>query len=893
MDRQLSNDFIVAANQRIIEREYWLKKFSDDFQRGYLPYDFPWSSQRATVRATETCVFPHDLTLSCLRLANASSHNLYLILCSCLALLTSKYLASPDVVIGSPVLKNAATEEYLNTVIPLRLMFQEHMTFKQVLTHVKEVYLEGITHQNYPIEMLAAQVGYHGKNDIFPFFDLVVLLQEIHMKQFFQHIGPNMLITFKHTNTTIEIEADYNTALYEKKTVQRLIQQFTSLLSQVLGQSRDTAIRELDVISQEDSRSLLANAHRTDAAFPEHATLTHVFEETVERFPQQVALQAGNLRLTYAELNSRANRLARVLRTKGSQPDAIIGLYAERSPEMIVGMLAILKAGAAYLPLDPHYPAERIRFMLEDSQTRLICTQSHLADDLPVSHELVLLDDEQQYNGSESNQESLHTPKNLAYIIYTSGTTGKPKGVLVEHQQVVRLLKNAAFPFHFDENDTWTLFHSFCFDFSVWEIYGALLYGGRLLVVPQEMTLDPSHYLQLLKKERVTVLNQTPSAFFRLIEEERRSDAHTLALRYVIFGGEALQPGRLGVWSQLYPTTTLINMYGITETTVHVTYKEITRREIQADISTIGLPIPTTSVYILDAQLRPVPIGMPGEIFVGGKGVARGYLNRPDLTQERFLPNPFRLGDRLYRTGDIGRWRNNGEIEYIGRSDQQVKIRGFRIEIGEIEAQILKFPGIINTAVVSVEDGQGELSLCAYIVSDSSAYTDMLPFHLKEHLERLLPAHMLPAYIVPLDKLPLTEQGKLNRTALPDPRQFSTRETLYAAPRTQLEWQVVRVWAEVLQIPEDTIGIHDRFFDVGGNSFTALLLNNRLQEVLQQQISVISHFQYPTILSFVEYLTHTHENADRPEASDEEAEPMDAYSMMAGFSQLAEETLGA
>jgi amino acid adenylation domain-containing protein len=887
MDRQLSHDVILAGNQRTTEREYWLKKLSGEFHRGGIPYDFAWSPQHTLNRTTEIFPLPPDLTLACLRLANNSDNNFYLIVCSCLVILLHKYVSSSDLVIGSPVLKNEFSEELLNTVIPLRVTFQEDMTFRQMLIHVKEIYLEGIAHQNYPIEMLAAQFGYDG-HGAFPLFDMVVLFDTIHLQQPFRHSNVSMILAFKSDNAnTISLEITYNAALYEKVTIERFFRQFIYLAGQALEYRNDRAIRDLEVAAQEDCYRLLYGLNRTEAHFPEDATITHLFEETVKRFPENVALQYDNVCLTYTELNSRANRLARLLRARGGGPETIIGIYTERSLEMIVSMLAVLKAGAAYLPLDPNYPPERIKYMLEDSQALIVCTQSHLAGDLPASCDLILLDDEANYRESGSNEEALHTPGNLAYIIYTSGTTGRPKGVMVEHRQVVRLLKNDKFQFNFDEHDTWTLFHSSCFDFSVWEMYGALLYGGRLIVIPQVMTLDFSAYLRLLREERVTVLNQTPSAFFRLAEEESKSETHTLALRYVIFGGEELKPGRLSGWHQLYPDVALINMYGITETTVHVTYKEITQAEIRVNISNIGLPLPTTSVYILDSTLKPVPVGMIGEIFVGGEGVARGYLNRPDLTHERFLENPFRQGDRIYRTGDLGRWVNTEEIEYIGRVDQQVKIRGFRIEVGEIESQILMFPGVTNTAVVPVEDTHGERSLCAYIVCESSIDSEQLILNLKEQLKRLLPIHMLPAFLIPLAELPLTEHGKLNREKLPDPRQFLERGKQYVAPRSQLERQVVQVWAEVLQISEDKIGIHDRFFDLGGDSFLVLTLNNRLQEVLNQQISIISYFRYPTIQSFVSHIDSIGENGEQIGSADEETESVDSYSMMAELSQLA------
>ena len=891
MDRHLSDDLIIAGNQRVVEREYWLKKLSGDFQRGSIPYDVSGDAATQELRSIEHFTLPHSLACSCLRLANHSNYNLYLILCAGLVALISRHTRNLDIVIGSPVLQDDGTGELLNTVIPLRVQLSETMSFKQLLTQLKAVHLEGTKHQNYPIEMLAAHFGHDGHGSSFPLFEIVALLDEIHLKRFFHKTGPSITFTFGHTNINddaMTTQITYNPALYEKQTIEHLFQQFTHLLTQALAHLDNLPLLDLEIATSEELYDLVHGSNRTPATFPEQATITQLFEETVAQFPHKVALQFGDTQVTYATLNNQANQLASVLRAKGTQPDTLIGIYTERSLEMVVGALAVLKAGAAYLPLDPGLPLERIKYMLEDSRAQIVLTQSSLAESLHL-YDLVFFDHHKSLAGLETNLLPLHNSSSLAYVIYTSGTTGNPKGVMVEHRQVVRLLRNDAFQFDFNANDTWTLFHSFCFDFSVWEMYGALFNGSRLIIIPQSMTLDLSSYLALLKQEQVTVLNQTPGAFSRLLTEECRLETHTLTLRYIIFGGEALHPNRLQQWHHLYPQTRLINMYGITETTVHVTSKEITAAEIQMPISNIGRPIPTTSVYILDSKLQPVPRGMIGEIFVGGEGVARGYLHNPTLTQQKFIPDPFSPGERVYRTGDLGRWRNNRDIEYIGRADQQVKIHGFRIEIGEIEAQILKFPALTNAVVLPVEDAQSDLALCAYIVVKPHLTPSIVIFELKQYLQQVLPAYMFPAFIVPVSDLPLTSQGKLNKTALPDPKQFVDTGTHYLPPRNLLERQLVEIWAHVLQLPEEKIGIHDRFFDLGGNSFSVLELNNKVQAALHRTISVMSHFQYPTILSFVASLESSDGTQERAiQAEIEEAtDGEETYSMMEELSRLA------
>ncbi|GCE15725.1 non-ribosomal peptide synthetase [Tengunoibacter tsumagoiensis] len=890
MDRPLSEDLLIAGNQRVVEREYWLKKLSDDVQRGYIPYDFPVDVRKDQMIVCDLFTLPQPLAHSCHRLANGSKNNLYILLCGCLAVLVSKYTSHLDLVLGAPVLNEAPVADLLNLVIPLRLQLQESMTFKQLLMYVKAQHLEGVAHQNYPVEMLAAQLGSKAAISTFPLFDIVVLLEDIHIQQFFYKTAPALTFSFRAVDENLSIAVSYDSALYEKQTITRLAQRFIYLLGEMIAHKDDGSVMDLAIAKPDECHSWLAPLDRTAVAFPAQATVTQLFEEAVALFPTNIALQFGHERVTYAELNSQANRLARVLRARGIQPDAIIGIYAERSLEMVIGMLAVLKAGAAYLPLDPIYPPDRVAYMVEDSQVQSVLTQASLIDQLPASLDRLLLDDRHLYQGvDDTNLEPIHNERSLAYIIYTSGTTGQPKGVMIEHQQVARLFRNEQFPFAFNEHDTWTMFHSFCFDFSVWEMYGALFNGGRLIVIPRTMTVDMSSYLALLKQERVTILNQTPGAFFRLAEEESKDDQPTLALRYVIFGGEALKPGRLASWSQRYPQIQLINMYGITETTVHVTYKEITREDIQLDVSTIGRPIPTTSVSILDARLNPVPNGVPGELFVGGEGVARGYLHKPELTQQRFIPDPFHPGKSMYRTGDLGRLRNNGEIEFIGRADQQVKIRGFRIEIGEIEAQIMKFAGIANTIVLPVEDTDGEHALCAYIVvGGTPGDQSELALKLKEYVRQYLPAYMVPAFIVPISELPLTEHGKIHKALLPDPRDVIPVSIGYLAPRNQLERQLVEIWAHILKLPEDKIGIHDRFFDLGGNSFSVIALHTKVQETFKKQIPIMSYFQYPTIVSFVEHMQQMHDDHQETDLSEEEAEPEEMYSMMDALTQLAE-----
>ncbi|MCP4215478.1 MAG: amino acid adenylation domain-containing protein, partial [bacterium] len=540
-----------------------------------------------------------------------------------------------------------------------------------------------------------------------------------------------------------------------------------------------------------------------------------------------------------------------------------------RSLEIIVAMLAVLKAGGAYLPIDLQYPPERSRYMLEDSGTQLLLTTRNspgTTSESPTwnSRQTLYMDEiELKQPGVAHSQTA--KPSDLAYIIYTSGTSGRPKGVLIEHRNAVRLFFNDRFPFQFDRHDTWTMFHSHCFDFSVWEIYGALLFGGKLIIIPKMTARDPKEFFKLVQKEKVTVLNQTPSAFYNLSREAGHLNDQT-ALRYVIFGGEALNPGKLTEWQKKYPHVKLINMYGITETTVHVTFKEITSDDIQKEISNIGTPIPTLSTYVFAPPSRGEtnhylqPIGVPGELCVAGAGVARGYLNRPRLTAEKFVENPFKPGELMYRSGDMARVLPNGEMEYLGRTDHQVQIRGFRVEPGEIENRLLKHEDVKQAVVVSAEHAPGDTYLCAYLVV-ASDFEPTAASALKNFLAKDVPDYMIPAYFMTLEKIPLTSNGKLDRKALPAANVKS--QITYTPPRDHIEERIVHIWEGLLNTPvtsTNAIGIDDNFFQLGGHSLKATVLVSRLHKELEVVVPLAEVFKTPTIRGLAQFIKYSLKN---------------------------------
>jgi amino acid adenylation domain-containing protein len=525
---------------------------------------------------------------------------------------------------------------------------------------------------------------------------------------------------------------------------------------------------------------------------------------------------------------------------------------------MVVGLLAILKAGGAYVPLDPAYPSERLAYMLGDAAPRVLLIQEHLRGRLPnTAAEMIALDNDRneiaQQPSSNLNARILELrAHHLAYVIYTSGSTGEPKGVMVEHGNVTRLFAATEQCFGFNEGDVWTLFHSIAFDFSVWELWGALLYGGRLVVVPYLTARSPQEFYRLLCEEGVTVLNQTPSAFAQLIDAqaERAGDRHSL--RVVIFGGEALELRTLRPWVERNGAERpqLVNMYGITETTVHVTYRPLTEEDIESERgSLVGKPIPDLQAYLLDRHRQPVPIGVVGEIYIGGAGVARGYLNRPELTAERFVADPFSADPqaRLYKTGDLGRWRVDGAIEYLGRNDHQVKIRGFRIELGEIEAQLVRHAQVKEAVVIAREDVPGEKRLVAYVIPEDPSGVEMnLSVEaLRAHLKSVLPEYMVPGAFVMLERFPLTPNGKLDRRTLPAPELGAYVSREYEAPQGEVEEILAGIWQKLLRV--ERVGREDNFFELGGHSILATQVMVRVRSSLSIEIPMSVLFEFRTL----------------------------------------------
>ncbi|MEW5926514.1 MAG: amino acid adenylation domain-containing protein [Gemmatimonadota bacterium] len=647
----------------------------------------------------------------------------------------------------------------------------------------------------------------------------------------------------------LELSLAYDESRFGAGTARLLLGHLRTLLEGMADALRRPAA-ELPLLAPAERARVVGEWSGRGEAFPVEAPLHRLFERQAERSPDAVAVRSGERSLTYAELDRRANRLAHALAALGVGPEVPVALCLERSPEMVAALLGVLKAGGAYVPLDPAYPVERLAQTLADCGAPVLVTEErHLAAFAGAAARALCLDrDAAALAPFPEHAPGVEVdPAGLAYVVYTSGSTGRPKGVLVPHAQVVRLFCATDAWFGFGAGDAWTLFHSYAFDFSVWEIWGALLHGGRLVVVPAATSRDPEAFRRLLAEERVTVLNQTPSAFRQLAAaDERAGDGAGLALRWVVFGGEALEPASLRPWTGRhgYERPRLVNMYGITETTVHVTWRPLGPDDVEGGAaSPIGSAIPDLRVYVLDAAGEPVAPGMPGELYVGGAGLARGYLGRPGLTADRFVPDPFGSGpgNRLYRSGDRARWTETGELEYLGRTDDQVKVRGFRVEPGEIEAALLDLPGVREAVALVREDSPGDPRLAAYVVPRGEGRPD--PAELRARLRERLPEHMVPSAFVVLESLPLTPNGKLDRRALPAPD--ADAGEVRAAPSTPTEELLAGIYARVLGaggVDADT-----DFFEAGGHSLLATRVVSRVRAACGVELPLGALFEAPSV----------------------------------------------
>ncbi|RCM46788.1 pyoverdine non-ribosomal peptide synthetase PvdD [Pseudomonas aeruginosa] len=872
----------MEAGEKERQLAYWTGLLGGEQPVLELPFDRPRPVRQSHRGAQFILELDIDLSQALRRVAQQEGATAFALLLASFQALLYRYSGQADIRVGVPIANRNRVETerligfFVNTQV-LKADLDGRMGFDELLAQARQRALEAQAHQDLPFEQLVEALQPERSLSHNPLFQVLFNYQseardngqafrfdELQMESVqFDSRTAQFDLTLDLTDEEQRFCAvfDYATDLFDASTVERLAGHWRNLLRGIVANPRQR-LGELPLLDAPERRQTLSEWNPAQRECAVQGTLQQRFEEQARQRPQAVALILDEQRLSYGELNARANRLAHCLIARGVGADVPVGLALERSLDMLVGLLAILKAGGAYLPLDPAAPEERLAHILDDSGVRLLLTQGHLLERLPrqAGVEVLAIDGLVLDGYAESDPLPTLSADNLAYVIYTSGSTGKPKGTLLTHRNALRLFSATEAWFGFDERDVWTLFHSYAFDFSVWEIFGALLYGGRLVIVPQWVSRSPEDFYRLLCREGVTVLNQTPSAFKQLMAVACSADMATQqpALRYVIFGGEALDLQSLRPWFQRFGDRQpqLVNMYGITETTVHVTYRPVSEADLEGGlVSPIGGTIPDLSWYILDRDLNPVPRGAVGELYIGRAGLARGYLRRPGLSATRFVPNPFPggAGERLYRTGDLARFQADGNIEYIGRIDHQVKVRGFRIELGEIEAALAGLAGV-RDAVVLAHDGVGGTQLVGYVVADSAEDAERLRESLRESLKRHLPDYMVPAHLMLLERMPLTVNGKLDRQALPQP-DASLSQQAYRAPGSELEQRIAAIWAEILGV--ERVGLDDNFFELGGHSLLATRVISRVRQEQQLDASLKALFERPVLEAFAQGLERT------------------------------------
>ncbi|MEV6098142.1 non-ribosomal peptide synthase/polyketide synthase [Nocardia sp. NPDC051981] len=847
-----------------------------------LPVDRPRPAQPRNTGGTVDFSISAEVATGLRELARAQGATLFMVVHAAFAATLARLTGSTDIVIGTPVGGRGEREldgligMFVNT-LALRTTVAAANSFTEVLAGVRDADLAAFANAELPFEQVVDELVTDRTTGAHPLFQTMLSFGGGEGRVADLRLPGLTVSPVPLTDPTAKFDLHlvvdddgqgaldgvlrYADELFDAETAAAIAVRWDRMLRAVAADP-SVLVGDIDLLDAEERSAVVETWVATgEPAADSEATLSSLFDAAVAENAERVAVRFGDEEITYGELDRRANVLARRLISAGAGPESLVAVLLPRSADLVVALLAVIKTGAGYVPIDPTYPADRIAYVLSDAKPTGVLTDTAVEVELPEELPVVLIGDvaaEPTMSDAlvtDADRRAALRPDHVAYVIYTSGSTGRPKGVAVAHRNVVRLMANTDREFGFGPDDVWTLFHSYAFDFSVWELWGPLLFGGKLVVVDYYVSRSPEQFLELLRREQVTVLNQTPSAFYQLAEADRiaapADDEPGLSLRYVIFGGEALELRRLSDWVARHGDSSpyLVNMYGITETTVHVSARFLDAGTIAAATgSIVGRAIAGLSVYVLDDRLHPVPVGVAGEMYVAGGQLARGYLGRPELSAGRFVASPFGTpGGRLYRTGDVARWNRFGELEYLGRADDQVKVRGFRIELGEIESAVLAQPGVAQAAVIVREDQPGDQRIVAYVVpEDGAALTGDA---VRDGAAESLPSYMVPTAIVVMDRIPLTVNGKLDRRALPAP---AAQVRAFRSPQTATERIVAAVFAEVLGIPgtengTGRVGLDDDFFTLGGNSLIATQLVARLAKATGIAAGVRMVFEASTV----------------------------------------------
>jgi amino acid adenylation domain-containing protein len=829
---------------------------------------------------TQEFQIDRDLTDKIKALSQQSGSTLFMTLMAAFATLLYRYSGQSDIVIGSPI-ANRNREElepligfFVNTLV-LRTQLQGNPSFLELQARIKDMTLDAQDHQDLPFEKLVEELQPKRSLSYTPLFQVMFVLGNTPMQELslpgltlkpldLENVNAKFDLTLSIAETEVGLEGawEYNTDLFDQATIERMSGQFHTLLAGIVTNPQ-LSVAQLPLLNQIDRNQLLVDWNQTQTDDPLDLCFHQLFEAQVTRNPDEIAVVCADRHLTYQQLNDRANRWARGLVERGVAAETLVALMLDRNIDFLTAILAVFKAGGAYLPLNPHHPAERMRQVLSQSQASIVLSASQYPSLAVESSQVLPIEELDRLDYTSENLPSRCTPANLAYVIYTSGSTGKPKGAMLEQRGMLNHLYAKVQALELTSADVVAQTASQTFDISIWQFLVALLVGGRVEIVTQEIAADPAQLLSFVDRHQISILEIVPSLLRMMLPNLTLGDRQLNSLRWLLLTGETLPPELCRQWFAVYPQIPMMNAYGPTECSDDVTHYPLYQPPA-ADILNlpIGRPVANTQLYILDSLLQPVPIGVAGELYVGGVGVGRGYLNNPELTQLSFIPNPFAQG-RMYKTGDKARYLSDGNIEFLGRLDDQVKVRGFRIELGEIEAVLTRHP-LVDTAVAIVrEDTPNNQHLVAYVVPGThpcpsqegitipspegitSLSQEGIKSELREFLKQQLPDYMRPSAFILLESIPLTPNGKVDRRALPAPDLQLSLNANFVPPRTAIELQLMQIWEEVLHV--HPIGIRDNFFDLGGHSLLAVTLTAKIQQHFDRQISLAALFQGGTI----------------------------------------------
>lgn len=856
-DARLIDEYKKAGN-------FWINILSGELDDVRFPGDFPEATDHE--KGNHAFCVKEEVYSRLLDMGGNKDTGLYVLLLTTFKILLYKYSGKNDIIVGSALYGETGVMDNEDKCIPLRAVLNDEMTFKELLLRVKRSARDAYFNQYYPLEKIYRLLGIKNNSNL---FRNIVLLENIHSKETVNDIinssANDMTISFYRDQNRLTGTIEYNAKFFKEETIKRLFRHYDAVLKKILSDPA-VKLKQIDMLSDDEKRQLVRDFNKTGVDFPWQKRIHELFTQQVGKTPDNIVILFEDIQITYKKCNEEANCLAGLLKLKGVSRNHIVGLMVDSSPAMAVGMMGILKSGAAYLPVDPYYPEERKKYIFENSSNRVVVIQDYLLKKnenvLPQISPITIL----VAPGKESSPNDMYCieesddygdPDDLAYLIFTSGTSGKPKGTLIKHRGLVNYTTWRIRNYRYTTADITLQLLSYSFDGFASNFYSALCSGGALILIPGLKMLGVGYICEMVRKHGVTNTSLVPGIYGILLDGADRESLKSL--RFVVLAGEKSSANLIKRSKEKVPGLLLINEYGPTETTVtaaaHTSMNEAT-------CNVVGTPIANVRIYIFNSLPGCVPVNIPGELYIGGAGIAGGYLNDVEQTEERFTENPFNKGEKLFRTGDRGMWLEDGNIELSGRKDRQVKIKGYRIELDEIESQLLKFIDIQEAVVIDKEDENQYKYLCAYVVVrkglNDTVSIDFM--EIKRELLNVLPHYMIPSFFVQLDKIPLTSNGKMDKNALPEPEVVRGKD--FITPKSEIEKKLVKIWSDILNIEKEKISINANFFDLGGDSLKIIQLNSILVDLFKIDIPTVELFKYPTISSFLNYLTRNKNKAD-------------------------------